>query len=452
MTTTSVILAGGKSARFGTPKGLVPINGKPLIENLIDEIQASGIEKIYLSTDETEIYSKFNIESVPDEFKESGPLAGIHSALKTSEEDSILVLSCDMPNITSVELKRLIEKANQSESGLVYTATPSREHPLCSVFKKTLLPKIQTALENRELSVLDFCHGVENEIVFFHDDEPFLNLNSPDDLKMDEELSPDMEQVVERTIHRFHRGDGIKEVDDKVARESFIRIWLNDNEIAVIHAIKKQIEDLAVGFLYTECIINDISAIQSVEFNEKLDAVTVNTSEEIPKSYSAAVRTVAPGCGAVYFSIRPAFVDYFETVESNAKCSAEKILDLMNSLLKASALFKLTGGVHTSALCDGEKIVHVTDDVGRHNSVDKLLGRELQNPSVPPEKRMILTSGRISTDIIMKAIRGHVPFLVSHSAPSEGAIQLSKKYGITLIGFARGARFNIYTNSERIET
>lgn len=451
MTTTAVILAGGKSARYGTPKGLVPINGKPLIENLIDEIKVSGIEKIYLSTDETEIYSEFNLEVISDEYTESGPLAGIHSALKTTGDESILVLSCDMPNITSVELKRLIEKANESDAGLIYVSTPSREHPLCSVFKSTLLPKIITALENQELSVLDFCHSVENEIVFFHDDEPFLNLNTPDDLKMDEELSPDLEQIVEHSIHRFHRSEGIKEIDDNVARESFIRIWLNDDEIAVIHAIKKHVEDLAVGFLFTECIINDISAIESVEFNQKLDAVTVNTSEIISKSHSGTVRTVAPGCGAVYFSIRPAYVDYFETVESNEKCNAEKILELMNSLLKSSALFKLTGGVHTSALGDGEKIVYVTDDVGRHNSVDKLLGRELQNPVVPPQKRMILTSGRISTDIIMKAIRGHVPFLVSHSAPSEGAVQLAKKYGITLIGFARGARFNIYTNPERIE-
>ena len=210
-------------------------------------------------------------------------------------------------------------------------------------------------------------------------------------------------------------------------------------------------ENLAVGFLFSECIINDIGKITSIEFNDKLDTVTVNTKEKIIKHQTSLVRTVSPGCGEVLFSIRPVFTDCFKAVESEFIAKAARIIDMMNSLMKTSDMFQSTGGVHTSAMSDGERIIHISDDIARHNTVDKILGYELRYNEIPKENRMILTSGRIATSVVTKAIRGHAPFLVSHSAPSDGAVQLADKYGITLVGFARGARFNIYTHSKRIE-
>jgi molybdopterin-guanine dinucleotide biosynthesis protein A len=105
MIDTAVILAGGKSTRYGKPKGLVLIDGKPLIAHLIQIIREAGIEKIYLSTDDTELYSEFGLECISDKIKNSGPLSGIHSAFENLDSDSILFLSCDLPRITSTEIR-----------------------------------------------------------------------------------------------------------------------------------------------------------------------------------------------------------------------------------------------------------------------------------------------------------------------------------------------------------
>jgi FdhD protein len=452
MIKTAVILAGGKSARFGTPKSLVPVDGIPLVAWLTEQIKKAGIDNIYLSTDETDVFSSIGFECILDEYKESGPLAGIHSALKKTRADSILVLSCDMPKITSDEIAILLNSAIESDADLIYVSTPLREHPLCAVYKKGILPAITNALEKRNLSVLDFCHEVKSELVFFNDETPFLNLNSPDDMKPEKNNTANPDVTVERPIQRYHRIDGIRDIKDILVRESFIRIWVNDDEVAVINALKDDVENLAVGFLYTECIINDIEKITSIEFNDKLDTVTVNTKEKIKTQQTSLVRTVSPGCGNVLFSIRPAYADCFKAVGTDVQAGADRIIDMMNSLMKTSGMFHSTGGVHTSALSDGERIIHVADDIARHNTIDKILGHELRFNEIPQNKRMILTSGRIATGAVTKAIRGHAPFLVSHSAPSDGAVQLADKFGITLVGFARGARFNIYTHSQRIKT
>lgn len=452
MIKTAVILAGGKSARFGTPKSLVPIDGKPLVVYLTEQIMEAGIDKIYLSTDECEVFSSIGYDCIPDEYKDSGPLAGIHTVLKNTHADSILVLSCDMPKLTSDEIKNLLNKADDSDCDIIYVSTPLREHPLCAVYKSGILPAITNALETRNLSLLDFCHNNKSELVFFDNETSFLNLNSPDDMKPEEKATANPDLTVERTIKRYHRIDGVREIDDLLVRESFIRIWVNDDEIAVINALKNDVENLAVGFLYNECIITDIGKITSIEFNDKLDTVTVNTSEEINKQQTSLVRTVSPGCGEILFSIRPVFADCFKPVESDFVADPYLIISMMNSLMKTSGMFQSTGGVHTSALSDGERIIHISDDIARHNTVDKILGHELRNNKVSKDRRMILTSGRLATSVVTKAIRGHAPFLISHSAPSDGAVQLADKYGITLVGFARGARFNIYSHSHRIKT
>ena len=130
--------------------------------------------------------------------------------------------------------------------------------------------------------------------------------------------------------------------------------------------------------------------------------------------------------------------------------SAGWISEAMENLTGSSELFRTTGGVHTASISNGTEIVFMADDIGRHNCVDKVIGWELLNKMIVPARRVILSSGRICAAIVSKAVRGHVPFLISHSAPTIGAVQLAREYGITLIGFVRGKSFNIYSHEERI--
>jgi FdhD protein len=260
-----------------------------------------------------------------------------------------------------------------------------------------------------------------------------------------EELCDDMEIV------RYTRSDGLETVFDPVVRETSLRILVNDREIVVLQSLLSEVRELALGFLYTECVLNDPAAVREFEFREGMHAVTVITDEEIPGTSIPTVRSVTSGCGAGVSFVDPLHSQLFRKVETQSTLQAESVIALMRRLLKASELFQNTGGVHTAALSDGEELIHVSEDIGRHNCIDKIVGWMLLNRQAVPDKKIILSSGRLSSDIVAKAVRGGVEIVVSHSAPTRGAVQLAREFGITLAGFTRGNRFNVYSNEERIE-
>jgi FdhD protein len=106
--------------------------------------------------------------------------------------------------------------------------------------------------------------------------------------------------------------------------------------------------------------------------------------------------------------------------------------------------------VHSAALCTEDKILLFYEDIGRHNAIDKILGRCLLE-SIPTRDRIMITSGRVSSEIISKVINAEIPFLISSSAPTSESIKLARVFGVTLIGFVRGERFNIYSNEWRVK-
>jgi FdhD protein len=131
------------------------------------------------------------------------------------------------------------------------------------------------------------------------------------------------------------------------------------------------------------------------------------------------------------------------------KFPPETIGQLVEMLFASQELYRETGGVHTSALSDGEKIVFVAEDIGRHNTLDKIAGLCLMN-NIWPETRILITTGRISSEMLQKAARLSAPILISRTSPSSLSIEMAERYGITLIGYARTHRFNVYSNPQRV--
>jgi FdhD protein len=129
----------------------------------------------------------------------------------------------------------------------------------------------------------------------------------------------------------------------------------------------------------------------------------------------------------------------------------ETVGRVVEMLIESQVLYRETGGVHSSALTDGEKIVFIADDIGRHNTLDKIAGLCLMN-DVWPETRILITTGRISSEMLQKAARLQAPILISRTSPSSLSIEMAERYGITLIGYARRDRFNVYSNGQRIQS
>lgn len=206
------------------------------------------------------------------------------------------------------------------------------------------------------------------------------------------------------------------------------------------------LEELAVGFLYNEGILESMDEVEDVRVCEHGDNVDVwlNHGVEQPTSWRRTSGCTG-GVTAVDLLAKP----NVHFGGNSLKVQPEAIGDLVEQLFESQSLYQETGGVHTSALSDGEKIVAVAEDIGRHNTLDKIAGLCLMK-KILPGTRILITTGRISSEMLQKAARLNAPILISRTSPSSLSIEMAERYGITLVGYARRNRFNVYSNAQRV--
>jgi FdhD protein len=206
------------------------------------------------------------------------------------------------------------------------------------------------------------------------------------------------------------------------------------------------LESLAVGFLYNEGMIESMDEVEDVRVCEHGDNVDVwlNRSVEQPASWRRTSGCTG-GVTAVDLLAKP----NISLSGDRLAVQPEVIGKLVEMLFESQSLYRETGGVHTSALSDGTGIILSAEDIGRHNTLDKIAGLCLMD-NVFPETRILITTGRISSEMLQKAARLQAPILISRTSPSSLSIEMAERYGITLIGYARKHRFNVYSNSQRV--
>ena len=245
-------------------------------------------------------------------------------------------------------------------------------------------------------------------------------------------------------------GSNVEDVVDEVASELPIRLILNNQQFVTLLCTPSELEELAVGFLLSEGLLRERSAIRKLEFIESDAAIRIELSD-LPADWEKMFekRTISSGCGKgiTFTSYR---MDTDSRIDVTGQLvSLEGIRNLLNDFRNISKLYIATGGVHSAALSDGKDLLFFSEDIGRHNAVDKLIGKAFLQ-SVPVESKVLLTIGRVTSEIVTKAGRNRFPILISRAAPSCMAISYAEDMGITLVGFARGDRMNIYTWPNRI--
>lgn len=253
-----------------------------------------------------------------------------------------------------------------------------------------------------------------------------------------------MDVISYKKICIFKDGEKI-EKEDSIIVEKPINLYINNYYYATLMCLPQNLKELSVGFIKTDGVIEKFDEIESISvLNEGVYINLADKNREIKRKESAL--TSGCGRGSVHISLIQS--ENLKKVESNKKFLAGELLKSVNTFNKESRLFLETGGVHSAALCDDDIIVRM-DDIGRHNAVDKVIGYSLEM-RIEFNDKYIITSGRISSDMVIKASRINLPLIVSHSAPTSLAVDLAKMCNITLIGFARGNRLNVYTGFERI--
>jgi len=258
-----------------------------------------------------------------------------------------------------------------------------------------------------------------------------------------------MDNTEKLTIIKITEADRVK-TEDVVTREFPLTILFNDNELVTLLCTPADLGYLAIGFLASEGLIISKDEIKRLLVDEKRGIARVESSEASPLADDIVFkRFISSGCGRGASFYSAADVKDQAPVESQVKISAGGVFALMKQFQQASELFRATGGVHSAALCRGQEVLAFAEDIGRHNAIDKIFGRCLLE-DISIEDAVIVTSGRISSEILLKVVRRNIPVIISKSAPTDLGVKLAKDLGITLIGFVRGRRMNVYSHGERV--
>ncbi len=270
---------------------------------------------------------------------------------------------------------------------------------------------------------------------------------------MREKSAVDQQMQVTNQVLRYENGT-LQVIEDLIVTEYPITIILNEQEFATLVCSPEHIEELVIGFLASEGVISryeDIKELQVIETTGKA-FVTTHQVNKLNEMFHSK-RYVTSCCG----KSRQSFYFYNDarTVKpiqkTAARISVEDCFRLMQMMQTSSTIFQDTGGVHNAALCDSNGIIVARTDIGRHNALDKIYGYCLKH-AISLEDKVIVFSGRISSEVLLKVAKIKCGIVLSKSAPTELALRLAEELGITAVGFIRNQALNIYTHPERIIT
>jgi len=233
--------------------------------------------------------------------------------------------------------------------------------------------------------------------------------------------------------------------DDGVITEQSVSLTVNGKVWLSFMCTPIDLPALAVGFLYNEKIISSRKEILDIYVCDHKDNIDVWLDREVaePKNWRRTSGCTGGYTAAVLEEIQP-------LAPNGLVITPEKVLGLVRKMFESQDVYKKSGGVHASALADGKEILFQLEDVGRHNTLDKIAGKIILD-EIDTAARVILSTGRISSEMLQKSARLQASVLISRTSPTSMSVELAKKLGITLIGYARGHRFNVYSHAERIQ-
>lgn len=254
---------------------------------------------------------------------------------------------------------------------------------------------------------------------------------------------------IERKIVKYSNG-ALNEVEDQVVTEFPLTVYVNNEEFATMVCSPTNFEEMVIGFLASEGVILFKKEIKEITIDSERGFAYVELHSKTVKNQQLfSKRFIGSCCGKSRQFYFQNDVQTVKTSMSKATITAEQCIQLMNSMQEDSVVFKNTGGVHNAALGTDEGIFVSRSDIGRHNALDKLYGYCLIN-GIPVRDKVLVFSGRISSEVLTKAAKIGVGIVLSKSAPTDLAIKLAEDLNITAVGFIRGTSFNVYSHPERI--
>ena len=265
----------------------------------------------------------------------------------------------------------------------------------------------------------------------------------------DFELAPDPDdpRLTETVDGIDHAG---KPVQTRVVTEKPLTLFLNGQEIVTMMTIGDYPEYLAVGYLLNQNMLLPDDEITAIDVDQELDVVVVRTTRETDFEDKLKKKTLTSGCaqGTQFGDL----MERFDEIEfpASAFLKTSWIYDLSARIHQAPSLYLAAGAIHGCVLCEEDRPLVYMEDVGRHNAVDKIAGWMLVN-KVGPENKLFYTTGRLTSEMVLKTAQMGIPILISRSGFTAWGVDLARQVGMTLIGRARGKRFVCLSGAERLD-
>lgn len=259
-----------------------------------------------------------------------------------------------------------------------------------------------------------------------------------------------MSPMKEMKIFKWMDGN-LTEVDDKIAEGSFLHLELNEGIGFDTMISPEQIKEFVFGNLFSEGFIKNMGDIVGYSHKRRGDNISVKVSmaEAVKISFSRNYNVIWTDCTSPSL-IQKRMGDKLSKVETDLKLNPDDLVEAGKKTREFSQPYKETGALHSAFLFDGElSIVAHAHDVSRHNAVDKVIGMRLLEGK-PFDNTIIMTTGRITSNLVLKCLRSGIPMVASRGAPLADSIDVAREYGLGVIGFLRGKRFNVYSGKEMI--
>jgi FdhD protein len=246
-----------------------------------------------------------------------------------------------------------------------------------------------------------------------------------------------------RTYYSWKAGQ-LREVKGEVVREQPLTVYVNGTKFITLLSTPQKLDALVVGYLWLEKIIASVDEIRRLAVSEVDGRAEVDLVREVELPQE---RILTSGCGGgITFRIDPRVIP---RVQSTLRVHPSRLFERMKELYHLAVGYRASRGIHGAALADPERLLYMAEDVGRHNAVDKVCGEALL-AGVSTRDRVLLSTGRVSSEMLLKGARMGTPIVVSRTSPTEMAISIAEQLGVTVVGYLRHDALNVYAGGEHL--
>lgn len=257
---------------------------------------------------------------------------------------------------------------------------------------------------------------------------------------------PDDERLTRIVTGKDQNGEP---VELPVVMERAVTLYLNSQEIVTLMTLGDHPRELAVGYLLNQYMLRADDTITDIDYDEDLSVVVVRTDRESNYEHRLKKKIRTSGCaqGTVYGDI----METFEAIQldENAELKTSWMYELFKRINHCPSLYLKAGAIHGCVLCEADQPLVYMEDVGRHNAVDKIAGYMYLH-DISPKNKTFYTTGRLTTEMVIKTVLMHIPILMSRSGFTAAGVELARQANLTLIGRARGKRFTVLSGEQRV--